>query len=98
MRQSQEYEVQHALLRLNGRAWGIAFGLLFGLTLFVATNILILKGGDIVGPHLALLGAFLPGFRVSFLGSIVGFIYMFVIGYGVGRLIGLVYNRLIGAP
>lgn len=86
--------LQDALLRINARAWGIAFGLVLGLGLFVATNVLVLKGGEVVGPHLSLLGVFLPGYRVTFVGSLVGFAYLFVIGYGVGRLVGEVYNRL----
>lgn len=95
---SEEVALQQALLRLNGRAWGIAIGLLLGIGLFVATNILVLKGGQEVGPHLNLLGVFLPGYRVTFFGSLIGFVYMFVIGYAIGRLIGTVYNRMIGAP
>ena len=95
---NEEVAMQRVMLRLNGRAWGIAMGLLFGLGLFLATNILVLKGGPEVGPHLSLLGVFLPGYRVTFVGSLIGFVYLFVIGYAVGRLIGLVYNRMIGAP
>jgi len=94
----EDAALQDAMLRLNGRAWGIAIGLLFGFGLFAATNILVIKGGPQVGPHLALLSAYLPGYRVSFAGSLIGFVYLFVIGYGVGRLIGMAYNRLIGAP
>ena len=96
--QAEDVALQNAMLRLNGRAWGIAIGLLFGLGLFVATNILVLKGGPQVGPHLGLLSLYLPGYRVSFFGSLIGFVYMFVIGYAVGRLIGTVYNRMVGAP
>jgi hypothetical protein len=33
---------------------------------------------------------------VTFLGSIVGFVYLFVFGYGCGRLIGTVYNKIAG--
>ena len=95
---AEEVALQRAMLRLNGRAWGIAVGLLLGLGLFVATNILVLKGGPEVGPHLGLLGIYLPGYRVTFLGSLIGFIYLFVIGYAIGRLIGMVYNRMVGAP
>jgi hypothetical protein len=84
-----------AILRLNGRAWGIAAGLLLGGGLFVATNILVLKGGERVGPHLRLLAVFFPGYSVTFVGSIIGFIYAFVLGYAVGRLVGSVYNRLV---
>lgn len=98
LRPSEEIALNEALLRLNGRAWGIAFGLLFGGGLFVATIILLIKGGENVGAHLGLLGVYLPGYSVSFLGSLIGFVYMFVIGYAVGRLIGIVYNRMIGAP
>ncbi|MEX0741458.1 MAG: hypothetical protein WD079_01590 [Phycisphaeraceae bacterium] len=88
-----ETELESRLLRMNARAWGIAFGLMAGLGLFAATNILLLKGGEVVGPNLALLGVYLPGYSVTFLGSLIGFVYMFVIGYGLGRLIGEVYNR-----
>lgn len=87
-------EVENRLLRLHARAWGIATGLVFGLGLFVATNVLVLRGGAVVGPHLSLLGAYLPGYSVTFVGSIIGFIYLFVIGYAFGRLIGEVYNRI----
>jgi hypothetical protein len=93
-----EIALNDALLRLNGRAWGIAVGLLFGGGLFLATNILVVKGGPNVGAHLGLLSVYLPGYSVSFIGSLIGFVYMFVIGYAVGRLIGIVYNRMIGAP
>jgi len=94
----QERAMSDVLLRLNGRAWGIALGLLLGLGLFLATNVLLLKGGADVGAHLGLLGQFLPGYRVTFLGSLVGFVYLFVIGYGIGRIIGTVYNRMVGSP
>ena len=88
--------LESVLLRLNGRAWGIAIGLMLGFGLFVATNLLVLRGGPDPGRHLRLLSVFLPGYSVSFVGSIIGFIYCFVIGYGVGRLIGAVYNKLAG--
>jgi hypothetical protein len=37
---------------------------------------------------------FLPGYTVSVGGAFIGFAYLFVIGYAIGRLIGLVYNKL----
>jgi hypothetical protein len=94
-----ETEALHlALLRLNARAWGLAVGLLSGGGLFVATNFLVLKGGENVGSHLSLLAVYFPGYRVTILGSFIGFIYAFVLGYATGRLIGHVYNRLVGSP
>ena len=91
----EETELRQVMLRLNARAWGIAFGLLLGGGLFIATNVLVMQGGPDIGRHLNLLRVFFPGYSVSFLGSIIGFIYAFVVGYALGRLIGTVYNRLI---
>ncbi len=92
----QDRQVTQTLLRLNARAWGIATGLLLGVGLFVATNVLVIKGGPTVGPHLALLSVYFPGYRVTFLGSFVGFMYAFVAGCALRRLVGALYNRLAG--
>ena len=89
-----EDEVRITLLKLNARAWGIALGLLFGCGLFLATIVLVIRGGPNVGPHLGLLGLFLPGYSVSAAGAFVGFAYLFVIGFVIGWLIGSVYNAL----
>lgn len=86
------------LARLNGNAWGIAMGLLFGGGLFLATIVLVLQGGSNVGPHLGLLRAYFPGYTVSIGGGILGLGYGFVSGYVVGQLIGFVYNRLATGP
>jgi len=86
--------VQASLLRLNARAWGISTGLLLGGGLFLATIFLVIRGGPMVGQHLSLLRIFFPGYSVTWLGAFVGFVYAFVIGYGLGRIIGSVYNRL----
>ncbi|MEO7102907.1 MAG: hypothetical protein ABI311_05825 [Gemmatimonadaceae bacterium] len=96
-RTSAEAELERTLAKLNGRAWGVAMGLILGIVLFGATIILVMKGGEVVGPHLALLGIFLPGYRVTVLGAFIGFIYAFVLGYALGRLVGAVYN-VIAAP
>ena len=60
------------VMRLNLLVNGIAVGLLFGLGLFLTTIFLVLKGGPVVGPHLGLLGQFLPGYAVTVAGSFVG--------------------------
>ena len=92
MNEREAYRI--TLLRLNARAWGIAVGLISGIGLFAATILLLIKGGPGVGVHLALLGSLLPGYRVSAGGAFIGFAYLFVIGYAVGRVIGSVYNKL----
>jgi hypothetical protein len=70
-------------------------GLLLGAGLFLATNLLVVRGGENVGQHLGLLSVYLPGYSVSFVGSLIGFVYAFVGGYALGRIIGSVYNRLV---
>jgi len=42
------------------------------------------------------LSVFLPGYSVSVPGAFIGFVYAFVIGYALGRLVGAVYNRFAG--
>lgn len=84
-----EKELLHrTMARVNARAWGVATGLILGLGLFIATNVLVLRGGTDVGAHLGRLGQVLPGYNVTFVGSLIGLMYGFVIGYGLGRLIG----------
>lgn len=92
MTKQEQAVLRREMLRLNSKAWGAAMGLLAGLTLFLATIVLVLKGGENVGEHLGLLSVYLPGYRVTIVGSIIGFVYMFVIGYALGRIIGFVYN------
>ena len=86
--------VQASLLRLNAQAWGISVGLLLGGGLFLATMLLVIRGGPNLGQHLSLLRVFFPGYSVTWPGAFIGFIYAFVVGYGLGRIIGSVYNRL----
>ncbi|MFV1986744.1 MAG: hypothetical protein ACC682_05665 [Gemmatimonadota bacterium] len=90
-----DQSVQAAIRRLNVRAWGISLGLVLGLGLLGATLFLVAKGGQNVGVHLNLLGNYLPGYRVSVAGALIGFVYAFVLGYGLGRVVGTVYNRLV---
>ena len=82
------------ILEVHEQGWGIAVGLVFGLGLLIATNILVFKGGAEIGPHLGLLSVYLPGYSVTILGSLIGFVYAFVIGYGAGRFVATIYNRL----
>jgi uncharacterized SAM-binding protein YcdF (DUF218 family) len=79
-------------VHLNATVQGIVIGLVAGLGVFIATNWLVLKGGEVVGPHLALLGQFLPGYHVSFVGSLVGFAYGLAWGYLVGYVVARIYN------
>ena len=90
----EQQALTKTILRIHEQGWGIAFGLIFGLGLSFATLVLVVRGGDPLGPHLGLLGLYFPGYSVSVTGSFVGFVYAFVLGYGVGRVIATVYNGL----
>ncbi len=89
---SPEEALRTAVLRLNALATGIAAGVLVALGLFIATNWLILKGGDNVGAHLNLLGQFFIGYKVTFAGSVIGLGYGFASGFIVGFLIAALHN------
>jgi len=91
----EEEKLYRAILFLNTKMLGLSLGLILGLLIFVATNWLVIKGGDVVGPHLQLLGQFFIGYRVSFFGSIIGFLYGFAVGTLAGALIGRIYNKIV---
>jgi xanthine/uracil/vitamin C permease (AzgA family) len=78
--------------RLNAIAQGLATGVVVGVGLFLATIWLVIKGGPVVGPHLALLGEFLPGYRVTAAGSLVGLVYGIMIGFVAGYVVSRLYN------
>ena len=84
--------IVQSLAKLDGTALGIALGILGGLAIFVATNFLVYKGGDVIGPNLSLLAQFFPGYEVSVAGSFVGFFYGMISGFVVGWLIAFLRN------
>jgi hypothetical protein len=55
-----------------------------GGSIFVLTAILLLKGGDVVGPNLALLSQFLFGYTVTWPGAFMGLLWGFILGFVLG--------------
>ncbi len=92
---SNEELLTRAVLRLNANILGLVFGIVFGLIIFVATNWLVIKGGETVGPHLGLLSHFFIFYSVSFVGSLIGMVYGFVIGYLAGVIVAWIYNKVV---
>jgi tetrahydromethanopterin S-methyltransferase subunit G len=84
------------LMRFNATVIGIVLGIILGLVIFFATNWLVIKGGDVIGPNMALLGHFLIGYRVTFWGSLIGLLYGFVIGFVIGFVFASLYNWIAG--
>jgi len=90
-----ELLLKRAVLRLNASILGSVLGIVTGLGIFLATNFLILKGGKVVGPHLALLSNFFPFYSVTFIGSVIGLGYGLLTGYLAGFFIATVYNLVV---
>ena len=84
-----------SVLWLNVKVLGLVLGLLSGLAIFIATNWLIIKGGEPVGPHLQLLSQYFIGYGVTFRGGLVGFVYGVALGGLSGVLLGWIYNRIV---
>lgn len=89
-------EITRAVARLQGGVLALVFGVLGGLTLFVMTVWLVVKGGQNVGLHLQLLDHYFIGYSVSWPGAFVGLFYGALVGGSIGWVIGVIYNRIVG--
>lgn len=87
--------IVQSLAKLDGIALGVALGILFGMIIFLATNMLIFKGGDVIGPNLSLLSQYFVGYEVTFLGSLIGLFYGVVSGLILGVLIAGLRNLAV---
>jgi len=94
-RTGRSKQLMSRTLWLNIKVTALSVGLVCGGIIFIATNWLVIKGGDPVGPHLSLLGQFFWGYKVTFVGSLVGFFYGFIVGLLSGGCIGWVYNKTV---
>ena len=52
----------------------------------MSSAILLLRGGPVVGPTLSLLGNYLFGFEVTWVGAVMGLLEGGVLGFAVGAL------------
>ena len=90
-----ELIARSAFARLDVVALAVAMGCVLALGLWLATAMLLLKEtppGAPIGPHLSLLANYLPGFSVTWPGSVFGLFYGFLIGCGLGAIVATVWN------
>ena len=73
-----------AFSRLDPVAMGVAVATVCGCAIFLASIILLLRGGDVIGPNLSLLNHYLLGFDVTWIGSLVGMIEGALAGFLLG--------------
>ena len=92
-----EGRLREVFARFDPTALGTAVGVVSGVGLFLATAILLLKGGDPVGPNLSLLSVYLLGYRVSWGGALLGWLEASVVGFALGYLMATTINLLVGA-
>ncbi len=90
-------ELRRAIARLRASVMAIVFGAVGGSLVFVATAWLLIRGGRVVGPHLALLSNYFPGYHVSWPGAFLGFVYGALCGAVGGWTVAWVYNLLVDA-
>ena len=87
--------LERVFLKLDRVAFGVSLGTVTGLALFLATLILVVKGGDVVGPNLRLLSEYFPGYRVTASGSALGLFYGFLTGFIGGWFFALLRNTMM---
>jgi len=87
--------IMWALAKLDAAAFAVASAIICGAALFALTMLLVVKGaapGIPVGPHLAQLSVFFPGYSVTALGAFVGAGYASAVGGVAGLLLATFWN------
>jgi hypothetical protein len=88
-------QITHIFPRLDPVALGFSLGITAGVLIFAATLFLMIKDGWTVGPHLALLSNFLPGYSVTFRGAMVGLLGLSSLGFGFGLILAYLRNLAV---
>jgi hypothetical protein len=78
-------------MKLNAKAVALSAGTVWGLIVFLATVVMLLRGYP--GSNLSNLGGIYIGYSISFAGSIIGFIWGFVSMFIVAWLFAFLYNK-----
>jgi hypothetical protein len=76
----------------SGNALGIGLGALMALQLFATTNWLVVRGTAPYSKNAALLSQYLPGYSVSFAGSLVGAFELFAVVFVLAHILAGIYN------
>lgn len=86
--------VKPQVLKLESHSIGVAVACSISLLLIISTNILVLRGTADESIHAALMSFYLPGYTVSFSGSLLGGIELFFITYLAFRVFSFTYNKV----
>lgn len=91
----REMIVTWAFAKLDVAAFVVASAAIAAALLSLLTLGLVIKGAPIgmpVGPHLAQLGVFFPGYTVTYGGAIVGAAYASAFGGALGFVLAALWN------
>ena len=86
--------VKPQVLKLESHSIGVAVACSLSLLLIISTNILVLRGTADESINAALMSFYLPGYTVSFSGSLLGGIELFFITYLAFRVFSFTYNKV----
>ncbi len=91
----EDAAIEAAFARIDPIALGVAVGAVAGLGLFVASAVLLLKGGPVVGPNLSFVGQYLWGFNVTWSGAVLGLFEGALAGFSIGALAAALRNSAL---
>jgi hypothetical protein len=83
-----------ATLYVDGKSLGFALGAVIAGGLMVTTNWLVFRGTADESVHAMLLVNYLPGYSVSFKGSVIGALELFVLAFLLSLLFSWIYNAV----
>ena len=95
--------IRDTFARYDAPAMGAALGLVAAVVLFVMSMVLILKGGEPIGPSLMLLSNYLPGYRMTPVGVVIGalqaggwaFVFGFLLAHSINLVVGMIEGWLL---
>tara|TARA_R110002072_G_scaffold83915_1_gene190219 strand:+ start:8434 stop:8784 length:351 start_codon:yes stop_codon:yes gene_type:complete len=95
-RQVKDHQILSAVFaKMDVPAMTFSAGILGSLVLFLATAVLLLQSVPAdypVGAHLSALADYLPGYNVSWSGTIIGALYGFLVGAIAGFAAAVYWN------
>lgn len=95
LRDSSSGRSNHLIVPIGGNSLGLALGTVVAGSLILTTNWLVLRGTAEGSVHARLLDHFLPGYSITFLGSLIGAVQLFVFFYLSCLLWSWIYNGII---
>ncbi len=83
-------------MKLNGKAFGIAWGVIWGGTIFLASLSVVLRQGT--GEFTNHLGRFYIGYdSTKAFGAFVGLVYGFIHAFIMGVIFAAIYNSVVAS-